>query len=201
MSEFYCWKQDRDNDNRLKFITVRLKVFPEFDTAAHLKCYKCDKYFDNSFFRKKWLFVIKLKSAFYTDVATHCYKDWRQKETPAALHMAPTFVAVVEAQGFLQKVWGSNSTDRKVWGKLSVYGFMSTPFCETQDIPFERSVWRCWCLDGFLCWVSAHIRVGLFRTDSLSSGGGGGRKGRKCETGVFQDIVFLDRKRNANAAY
>lgn len=48
---------------------------------------------------------------------------------------------------------------------------------------------------------SAHIRVGLFRTDSLSSGGGGGRKARKCETGVFQDIVILDGKRNANAAH
>lgn len=38
-------KQDRDNDNRLKFIAVRLKICPDFDTATYLKCYK---YFENN---------------------------------------------------------------------------------------------------------------------------------------------------------
>lgn len=50
--------------------------------------------------------------------------------------------------------------------------------------------------------LSARIRVGLFRTDSLSSGGGGGRKGgRVLKQVYFQDIVILDGKRNANAAH
>lgn len=92
----------------------------------------------------------------------------------------------------LQELWGSNFTDRKMWGNLKVLelGFFS-PFTKSRTFHLQEV---CEGAGGFLCWVSAFFQGGsrlcwLF----IFHWWRGRKEGKKVlNTGVFQAIVLVD---------
>lgn len=138
-----------------------------FNTATYLKSYK---YFDVGFpGGNKRLFVVKIISGVYTDVIVTRVEDKNKHRWNFTSRSSRCLVSC----GRFEEVTLQKG---RCWETFFFVLFLT--FCEIKDIPFSRSVWRCWWLDGSFCWVLALVGVGRFRSDSLSSDGGWGEEGR-----------------------
>lgn len=80
--------------------------------------------------------------------------------------------------------------------------FFFLTFYEMKDIPFMRSVWRCWCLDGFVRLVAALILgVSPALTFLCSAVEGQEGRGESIKHRCISGCCFLDRKRNFNTGF